>query len=169
MDAQTQRLLDMMTSDSFECLCEGKSSVDSALSFLNFVFDDPSQSHHVDLALDIIDRSKGKIQCYRGRILFFAYSYLGPIVTVSMFTTYVGSSNTIRIYKMISSKESYYNCMQNFCPCRNYFELNKSSPDFILCKHLLAIRFAMILKCIEEIVIDNKEFDAMVMNMTNEY
>lgn len=69
-----------------------------------------------------------------------------------------GSDPHHKVWKLIGSKGNPYICLKRHCPCRNYFELNKQSKEIILCKHLLAIRIANVLKLYEELIIDDDEF-----------
>jgi len=73
-----------------------------------------------------------------------------------------------RIYRLLASKGNYYNCLDNYCPCRSYYEINKSSPVLVWCKHLLAIRLAIALNCVEETVLPDQEFIHLTSNLLNE-
>jgi predicted nucleic acid-binding Zn finger protein len=71
----------------------------------------------------------------------------------------INSSSTRCFWKVpSSSKGKDYVCLKEFCSCRSYFELAKSTSDKVLCKHLATVRIATALDAVQTQVLPEISF-----------
>ena len=105
-----------------------------------------------NLKVDVADnaeemfRALNFILCDERKLLEAAVEVLDSLQYIEQFSS--GSSSGRHFWKVSGSKGNEYLCLQKFCTCRRYLELEKnesheSTEDaFIVCKHLVAIRIA---------------------------
>jgi predicted nucleic acid-binding Zn finger protein len=102
-----------------------------------------------NLKVDITDnveemfRALNFILCDERKLLEAAVEVLDSLQYIEQFSS--GSSTGRHFWKVSGSKGNEYLCLQKFCTCRRYLELEKNdntSEDTIVCKHLVAIQIA---------------------------
>mmetsp|Transcript_2748 Transcript_2748/g.2879 ORF Transcript_2748/g.2879 Transcript_2748/m.2879 type:complete len:143 (+) Transcript_2748:71-499(+) len=82
----------------------------------------------------------------------------------------IKSASTIRCFWKVPShafKGAYqrdYTCTEKYCTCKSFYELAKTSREFVLCKHLLAVRIGTALNLIVESVVKDELFADMMCN-----
>lgn len=92
-------------------------------------------------------RALNFIMCDERKLLEAAVDVLDSLQYIEKFSS--SSSSGRHFWKVAGSKGNEYLCLQKFCSCRRYLELEKNesvmntnSDNVIVCKHLVAIKIA---------------------------
>lgn len=102
----------------------------------------------VDSNVEDTFRALNFILCDEKKLLEAAVDVLDSLQYIEKFTS--GSLSGRHFWKVSGSKGNEYLCLQKFCTCRRYLELEKNEShqsnsdetDLIVCKHLVAIQIA---------------------------